>query len=401
MAAAAEQKALESLSDSIGHLVRQHLQKRKASLQLQPAVRGGDVEKISCLLNGSADPNIPDEAGETVLFDAVAAGSLDTVALLLLHGADVAHKSMSNTVAADFAADASTKTLLKMFEGKEIGAAAKQKVKEALDASRWEQVLQRLDAKKPQSSIQKDDVPRPGEAPLFPAVRTNDLQAVQRLLKAGANPNMEDDDGLPPLFEAVARGHTNIIAALCLNGANANFRSIAGKTASDTAADDSSRALLTLFQQPSPEGEVEQNILRPLDDSLYKSAVKFLRARRRNSELIPAVRNGDVQQMLSLLQHGVDANTLDENGEPVLFEALSSGNVDAVAVLLLHRADQNQRSRDGTLAADVAGDFATRTLLKLFQGKEVAPAVEEKALSALSTSVRGTVEEHLRKPKVR
>ena len=50
-----------------------------------------------------------------------------------------------------------------------------------------------------------------GRTPLLRAVEADDVQAVQRLLEAGANPRLADREGATPLDHARRRGNTRVI----------------------------------------------------------------------------------------------------------------------------------------------------------------------------------------------
>lgn len=59
-----------------------------------------------------------------------------------------------------------------------------------------------------------------------------------------------------------------------------------------------------------------------------------------------AVRNGDVDQVASLLKNGADPNE-SQLGITALAQACSSGNVEIVKLLLEHGADVNAKDWDG------------------------------------------------------
>src|SRR5262245_11398760 len=59
-----------------------------------------------------------------------------------------------------------------------------------------------------------------GTTPLHTAVRSNDLAAVQRLLRAGSNPGAANRYGVTPLSLAAETGSSEIFAALLKAGAD-------------------------------------------------------------------------------------------------------------------------------------------------------------------------------------
>ncbi|CAK9041312.1 Ankyrin-1 (ANK-1) (Erythrocyte ankyrin), partial [Durusdinium trenchii] len=90
-----------------------------------------------------------------------------------------------------------------------------------------------------------------------------------------------------------------------------------------------------------------------------------------------AARTGNVGEVLRLLEQGQNPNRGDELGETPLFEAAACGSVEVVAALLVHRADPEQTSFSGGLAADLATEPVTKTLLATYAGLPVSD--EEKA----------------------
>src|SRR5205823_3640311 len=70
-----------------------------------------------------------------------------------------------------------------------------------------------------------------GTTPLLWAVHNNDIDAVDRLIKAGADINVKNEYGVTPLSEAAVNGNTAIIEKLLKAGANADSPSADGMTA--------------------------------------------------------------------------------------------------------------------------------------------------------------------------
>ena len=70
-----------------------------------------------------------------------------------------------------------------------------------------------------------------GTTPLLWAVHNNDIDAVDRLIKAGADVNVKNEYGVTPMSEAAVNGNTTIIEKLLKAGANADSPSADGMTA--------------------------------------------------------------------------------------------------------------------------------------------------------------------------
>ena len=67
-------------------------------------------------------------------------------------------------------------------------------------------------------------------------------------LQRGANPNVCDAIGETPLFDAVASGDSDVVAALLLQRADPLVKSLSGQAASEMADEESVLALLHLFE---------------------------------------------------------------------------------------------------------------------------------------------------------
>jgi uncharacterized protein len=69
-----------------------------------------------------------------------------------------------------------------------------------------------------------------GTTPLLRAVHGNDMNAVERLIKGGADVNAKNDYGTSPILEAALNGNTAIIERLLKAGADPNSAGPDGMT---------------------------------------------------------------------------------------------------------------------------------------------------------------------------
>eukprot|EP00435_Cladocopium_sp_Y103_P000767 s1039_g1.t1 len=260
------------------------------------------------------------------------------------------------------------------------------------------------------------------KSPLLEAVEAGDLGCVTQLLNGRAEPNEYDRQGETPLFTAASHGSPDVVATLLLCNAEPLTRSIHGRTPWDVASSEPIRSLLNFFagQELDPQSsdqlllrlsnatvdamrlEISERAanrrgLRPIDDGAddgdgasarrrplpplppeVKAARDALAAKDLNQDpLACAARNGDVDEVLRLLESGYNPNVGDELGETPLFEAASAGSVNVVAALLVHRADPDQKSLSGGIAADLATESVTKSLLATYAGIKVSD--DEKA----------------------
>eukprot|EP00930_Biecheleria_cincta_P094801 TRINITY_DN8632_c0_g1_i7.p1 TRINITY_DN8632_c0_g1~~TRINITY_DN8632_c0_g1_i7.p1 ORF type:complete len:410 (-),score=90.47 TRINITY_DN8632_c0_g1_i7:672-1901(-) len=254
-------------------------------------------------------------------------------------------------------------------------------------------------------------------ADLLLATQANGLTEVLRLLQNGADANVADEVGETPLFEAAAIGNADITAALLLYSADPGHKSSHGMTARDLAASSQITTLLELFQNAPVDDSARDLALASLSGSVKDLMAKRFQQQPQHSAthdeggaaaaaasfpsesstdlLLSAVQSNDCIEVERLLSSGAAPNTGDSQGETPLFEASASGNLDIAATLLLYAANPAHRSSHGMNAGDLAADDRMKTLLALFDGRDVKDEAKIVVLDALSQPVRARVSEHL------
>ena len=132
-----------------------------------------------------------------------------------------------------------------------------------------------------------------GTTPLHWAVRSDDLPAVRRLLRSGANPSAANRYGVTPLSLAATNGNAAMIEALLKAGANPKANLPGGQTI-----------------------------------------------------LMTAARTGNADAVKILLAHGGDPNAKEStNGETALMWAAAENHPEAAKALIARGADLNARSK--------------------------------------------------------
>jgi ankyrin repeat protein len=109
-------------------------------------------------------------------------------------------------------------------------------------------------------------------------------------------------------------------------------------------------------------------------------------------DMLDAVKRGDVRAVSQLLKRGVDAGTVDREGNSLLILAIKEGSVGTVKELLAARAYVNSRNALGETAlmlAALRGDLEVVRQL-LVQGAEVNPRGDWTPL--IYAAVKGSVE---------
>jgi ankyrin repeat protein len=170
------------------------------------------------------------------------------------------------------------------------------------------------------ADVNKRNREEPHETPLFRAVFNENLEVVEILLNAGADPNIAIDDGTTPLMVAAAHGVTEIVRKLIQKGANVNAKDSRGGTA-----------------------------------------------------LMDAV--GDLELLQMLVEAGADVGAVDNFGQTVLHHAVALDSVEEVAFLLEKGAALNPRDFEGKTPMGYAIE---RGAMKVAEYLSKIPGVEYK-----------------------
>lgn len=170
-----QRAALESMEEEWEASVRQA--REKAGGRVEHAVRTGDVNALSAVLDAGADPDAPDEDGRT----------------LVGRGCDI----------------------------------------DATDPKGWSALawaLAKRQREMADAMVKLGAAPPTGGVALALAVRDGDAAKVQSLLREGVDPHSLDENGNPVLNVALLNRHASIAHALMKAGAKVDFRNEGGPT---------------------------------------------------------------------------------------------------------------------------------------------------------------------------
>jgi ankyrin repeat protein len=241
-----------------------------------------------------------------------------------------------------------------------------------------------------QNVVNKTEVD--GTTSLHYAVRNDDVQLVDRLIRAGADVKAANRYGITPLYLACVNGNAAIIEKLLNGGADANAVSTEGETALMTASRtgnvDAVKVLLAhgadVNATESWHGEtalmwaVAQKHAAAARELIARGADVNARSttnrwERQNSaepreKWLPlgglnvlefAARQGCVDCIPVLLQAGADINAVDQDGITPLLSAMINGHYDVANVLIEKGANPNIADRTGRTALYSAVDDHT------------------------------------------
>lgn len=154
----------------------------------------------------------------------------------------------------------------------------------------------------------------PDEA-LILAVRGNDVDEVQALLDAAADPNADKVpryEGRPPLFHAATFGYVEVARALIAEGARVDYVDPSGLTPLMLAALNGPPAMVELLLSQGASVDVSAGGATPLTE---------------------AMRKGDPLVLRVLLEAGADPDTRMPDGSSPLCYAMDRDFIDAAEVI--------------------------------------------------------------------
>jgi ankyrin repeat protein len=237
-----------------------------------------------------------------------------------------------------------------------------------------------------------------GTTPLHLAVRSNDLPAVQRLLRGGANASAANRYGVTPLSLAAENGNAEMASILLKAGADPKAMLPGGQTLLMTSARtgnaDIVKMLLERGNDPNAKEKTnDETALMWAASQNHPEAVKTLLARGADANarsmahtyktdrfglegvvtilpkgnltpLMFAARDGGPEATRALAAGGADVNLTDPDGTTALVIAITNGHYDTAAALLEAGADPNIADSAGMAALYAAVDM--NTLIEIY-----------------------------------
>lgn len=304
--------------DAIAALLRQRTGAGEAEAWLIRAADEGDEHKVRDRLAAGANPNVQAAGGRSALLDAARHGHTGSARLL------IETKRVNLDLADDhgdtaliLAARAGARALVAML----LAAGANPNVRRDADGSYAlieavltgrvtvvDVILKATPTPKEVNAPRRD-----GYTPLMAAVEAGERTIADRLLAAGADPNVETESGLSPLLIAVERGDRPMQELLRRRGAVVGDRE--GQLLVEAR-----RGNLQHVQQLLDLG-VSVNLLGP----------------RGATPLLEAVRGGHLKVAEELIERGADFNHAG-GGNTALTLAVRGGHLGVVALLIAKNA---------------------------------------------------------------
>jgi ankyrin repeat protein len=391
---------------------------------LSLAATNGNPAITRALLKAGANPNAPGPDGETVLMTAARAGNADVVNALIERGVNVnATETWQGQTALMWAATENHGAVIKALgaHGVELNARSKE--------------LSFPDYRYETNGMAVFQLPKGGWTALMYAARQNAMDAVSALADVHADLNATTkQEGTTALQIAIINIHYDLANRLLERGADPNVVDASGMTALYAAVD--MRAPANLLTRPEPKlrdtldavGVVKSllahganpniQLKKPIigrhqnlvgDGQLTEGATALARAsktcdvpmmkvlldggadatlaltNRTTTAILASGGNAPEPKVLEavtlLVDHGVDVNAFNANGQTILHNAAQRGHNSVVEYVAKKGAKLDRRDKQGRTPLDLArgaGSGGRR------QGRPAtAPVVNEKTAALL------------------
>jgi ankyrin repeat protein len=357
-AAAASRTSQEIVQLLIENSTNIDLRNNIGQTALHEASQCGQPDILRLILNHNADVNAPDNHGWTPLLLAIRKARSEAVQLLLKHGASVTLRNDEGRTAlheasqglqpdliqlilnhnADVDAldsDGSTPLHLTIFEeslaSSEIslvtsGMIAVQETR--LDASL--DAIQLLLRHGANINLQN----HMGQTALHKASQCGHLDIVRHILSHGAHVDSLDNDGSTPLHLAISEVNLEVVQLLLKHGASVNLQNHLGQTALHKASQ-----------------RYHLDIVRLILDH---GAGLNLQDNHGSTPLHLAAHHSSQQVVQLFLEHGADVTLRNDKGQSTLHQASQRGHIDIIQLLLNYDADVDAIDNDGSTALHLA-----------------------------------------------
>lgn len=240
------------------------------------------------------------------------------------------------------------------------------------------------------------------------------ITLIRRLLDEGADPNLDEGDGFPPLIAAFDRKDdaAEVIELLLERGADVHQRNFNDYTALHLAA---GRGDLDLVELLLRHGADANTIVR-IDDmetavelaeqAGHTSVVERLRPLTWRLDWEGSAKAGDVGALAALLAAGHDIDATDGYGQTALMRAAHAGREDAVGWLIEQGAALDHTAKFGLSALMLAVISGHRKVVELllragadvtlvgtgapgFADKTAADLADDRGDAGLAVRIRG------------
>jgi ankyrin repeat protein len=388
---------------------------------LSLSATNGNAVITRALLAAGANPNAPGPDGETVLMTAARAGSAEVVTALIDRGVNVN------------AAEAwQGQTALMWAAAENHGAAIKALAARGADLNARSKELSFPEYRYETNGMAVFQLPKGGWTALMYAARQNSMDAINALADAKADLNATTkQEGTTALQIAVINIHYDLANLLLERGADPNVVDLSGMTALYAAVDMRAPANMLTRSEPKLRDNLDAvgivksllahganpnlQLKKPIigrhqnlvgDGQLTEGATALARAAKTSdipmmkvlldggADATLALANRTTPAMLAggpeprvleavtlLVEHGVDVNAFNANGQTILHNAAQRGQNSVIEYVAKKGAKLDRRDKQGRTPLDIALGSGTGGRR---QGRPTtAPVVNEKTAALL------------------
>ena len=293
---------------------------------LMIACLNGNIDAINVLLNAKADTNIFDSNGNTWLHWAIFGDcSKEVLQAIINRGANVNATGKDNPTALMGACqrgniDAIDILLHAGADPNFVAADGRTLLHHAVEGDHSKEVLQVLISHRADVNASSKNC---GTALMLACFKSN-IDAINVLLSAGANPNIVDANGCTCLhYAAIGDCSKEVLHSIIKHGTSVNAKNKSNKTALNIACLKNNIDAINVLLNSGAEPDIA-NALAPL--------------------WIRSTANGDCSKEIfqAMINHGADVNTTaPRSNMTALMTACYKGNLDAIKLLLHAGSDPN------------------------------------------------------------
>ncbi len=308
----------------------------KGETPLFVALRSGNIDILTLLLQAHADINVRNKDGYTVLALASLNNDVDMVDFLKANGAkyDSPHEELF--FAASHGDVAEIQRILSA--GMPAGPGAK-----------------------PNGTRKLINEPsKDGYTALMAAASQGQTAAVKALIAAGADVNALNSAHQTPLLIAIGSKHKSTIMALLDAGADPNILSGGESTALFEAT--------LVLDDP----DIVHRLING-GNSVNSIGIERDGSPNANTPLMSAAGFGRIETVRILLDAHVDVNARRFEGSTALMDAACAGQTDVVALLLRAGADPSIKDKKGKTALDCASETSQMKIVEMLKKQLARP----------------------------
>jgi ankyrin repeat protein len=349
----------------------------------------GNVQVLHKLLAAGADVESPNADGQTALMILARTSNVEAAKLLLKRGAkvDVRERWRGQTALMWAAAEAQP-AMVKLLLDHDADVNARSNV------NQWERQV----TAEPRMQAR----PAGGFTPLLYAARRGCAECARLLVKAGADVNLTDPDGVSPLLLATLNFNFDTAALLLQHGADVDKWDVWGRSPLYAAVDMNTLPTGGRADRPSLDRTTGLELIELLlaagaNPNLQLKLFPPYRSLRDDrgadsllsvgaTPLLRAAKAGDAPAIERLLAKGANVNLPTDRGITPLMAAAGTGStvldtrgryktqaqaVKAVELLVAAGADINARDRDGRTALHGAASWGWNDLVKTLVANKI------------------------------